>query len=141
MPVPHTLQASTLSGLTGIRHAFFTRAGGVSDGVYASLNGGIGSQDNAANVAENRARMARTLDVAPQNLVTAYQVHSPDVVIAEQPWSAKARPRADAIVTRTPGLGIGVTTADCGPRSVRRCASRRHRCSACRLARRARGNR
>ena len=115
MPVPLTLQASTLSGLGSVRHAFFTRVGGVSDGVYASLNGGIGSQDNAGNVAENRARMAGTLDVAPQNLVTAYQVHSPDVVIAKQPWSAKVRPRADAIVTHTPGLGIGVTTADCGP--------------------------
>jgi YfiH family protein len=112
---PDMLQAPTLSALHGIRHAFFTRAGGVSEGVYASLNGGIGSQDKAANVAENRARMARTLEVSPENLVTAYQVHSPDVVIAEKPWTADARPRADAIVTRVPRLGIGVTTADCGP--------------------------
>ena len=109
------LQASSFAALDGIRHAFFARAGGISEGVYASLNGGIGSQDKAADVAENRARMARTLEVAPQNLVTAYQVHSPDVVVAEQPWSANTRPRADAIVTRMPGLGIGVTTADCGP--------------------------
>lgn len=109
------LQAPTLSALHGIRHAFFTRAGGVSEGVYASLNGGIGSQDKAGNVAENRARMARTLDVSPENFVTAYQIHSPDVVIAEQPWSANARPRADAIVTRVPRLGIAVTTADCSP--------------------------
>ena len=109
------LQAPTLSALQGIRHAFFTRAGGISEGVYASLNGGISSQDKPANVAENRARMARMLEVSPENFVTAYQVHSPDVVIAKQPWSTNARPRADAIVTRVPRLGIGVTTADCGP--------------------------
>jgi YfiH family protein len=109
------LQAPRLSALPGMRHGFFTRKGGVSEGIYASLNGGIGSQDRGANVAENRARMARTLEVSPDNLVTAYQVHSPDVVIAEQPWSANARPRGDAIVTRVPRLCIGVTTADCGP--------------------------
>jgi len=109
------LQAPTLSALHGIRHAFFTRAGGVSEGVYASLNGGIGSRDKAANVAENRTRMARAFDVSPENFLTAYQVHSPDVVIAEQSWNADARPRADAIVTRIPRLGIAVTTADCGP--------------------------
>ncbi|MDQ2953313.1 MAG: peptidoglycan editing factor PgeF [Pseudomonadota bacterium] len=109
------LQAPTLSASHGIRHAFFTRAGGVSEGVYASLNGGIGSHDEAANVAENRARMARTLEISPENLVTAYQIHSPDVVIAEQSWNANMRPHADAIVTRIPRLGIGVTTADCGP--------------------------
>jgi len=101
--------------LSGIRHAFFTRAGGVSDGVYASLNGGIGSHDDAENVAENRARMAAALGVAPRRFLTAYQVHSPTVVVAEAPWSSESRPRADAIVTRMRALAIGVTTADCGP--------------------------
>ena len=101
--------------LPGIRHAFFTRKGGVSSGVYLSLNGGVGSRDSAANVAENRARMAASLGVAPSRLLTAYQVHSPQVVVAETPWTSDARPRADAIVTRTPALAIGVTTADCGP--------------------------
>jgi polyphenol oxidase len=101
--------------LSGIRHAFFTRHGGVSDGLYASLNGGLGSGDSAAHVAENRARMAAALAVEPHRLVTAYQTHSPQVVVAQAPWLPQARPRADAIVTRTPGLGIGVTTADCGP--------------------------
>ena len=101
--------------LTGIRHAFFTRAGGVSSGHYASLNGGIGSQDNAASVVENRARMAAALGVEPRRLLTAYQSHSPDVVVAEAPWTTENRPHADAIVTRMRALAIGVTTADCGP--------------------------
>jgi polyphenol oxidase len=101
--------------LPGIRHGFFTRQGGVSSGVYASLNGGLGSQDSAENVAENRARMAAALEVEPNRLLTAFQVHSPDVAIVEVPWPTQARPRADAIVTRTPGLAIGVSTADCGP--------------------------
>lgn len=109
-----TLQAETLA-LSGIRHAFFTRDGGVSTGVYASLNGGIGSADDATHVAENRARMAAALGVEPRCLITAYQIHSPQVIAAEEPWPADARPRADGIVTRTPALAIGVSTADCGP--------------------------
>jgi YfiH family protein len=109
------LQARSLTALPGIRHAFFTRAGGVSDGVYSSLNGGVGSGDAAGNVAENRARMAAALGVAPDRLVTAYQIHSPRVVVADAPWSPAERPRADAIVTRTAGLAIGISTADCGP--------------------------
>src|SRR6478735_2801977 len=109
------LQAPALAALAGIRHAFFTRDGGVSDGIYASLNGGPGSEDAPANVTENRARMASTLGVRPDCFLTAYQIHSPDVVTVERPWSAHELPRADAIVTRTPGLAIGVTTADCGP--------------------------
>jgi YfiH family protein len=109
------VQAVSLAGLTGIRHAFFTRAGGVSDGIYASLNGGIGSRDAPAKVAENRARMAAVLAVRPERLLTAYQTHSADVVTAESPWRPDTRPRADAIVTATRGLAIGVTTADCGP--------------------------
>lgn len=109
------LQAKNLSTVAGIRHAFFTREGGVSEGVYASLNAGVGSADDPAKVAENRARMAKAVGVTPERLLTAYQVHSPDVVVAEKPWPADARPRADAIVTRVPGLAIGVSTADCGP--------------------------
>jgi polyphenol oxidase len=109
------LQAPTLAALASIRHAFFTRDGGVSDGLYASLNGGPGSADAPANVSENRARMAAMLGVRPDCLLTAYQIHSPDVVTVERPWSADERPRADAIVTRVPGLAIGITTADCGP--------------------------
>jgi YfiH family protein len=109
------LRADSLSGLAGIRHAFFTRAGGVSDGVYATLNGGSGSDDTPGHVAENRARMAAALGVRPECFLTAYQVHSPDVVTIDRPWAPADRPRADAIVTRMPGLAIGVTTSDCAP--------------------------
>jgi polyphenol oxidase len=109
------VEAPGLAGLTGIRHAFFTRGGGVSPGVYASLNAGVGSNDDPRNVAANRARMAASLGVAPEQFLTCYQIHSPDVVVADAPWSAQARPRADAIVTSRPGLAIGVSTADCGP--------------------------
>ena len=106
--------APTLA-LDGIMHAFFTREGGVSEGIYATLNGGLGSRDKATFVAENRARMAEALGVKPPALLTAYQIHSPDATIVDSPWSTDERPRVDAIVTRTPGLAIGVTTADCGP--------------------------
>ncbi len=109
------LQAHSLRAIARVRHAFFTREGGVSDGVYASLNGGPGSDDAPAKVAENRARMAAVLEVAPDRLLTAYQIHSPDVVIIERPWQPHERPRADAMVTAAPGLAIGVTTADCAP--------------------------
>ena len=109
------LQAASLSKLARIRHAFFTRSGGVSQGVYASLNGGVGSNDAPDKVAENRARMAAVLGVPPDRLLTAYQIHSPDVVVADRPWTRENRPRADAIVTRTPALAIGISTADCGP--------------------------
>jgi YfiH family protein len=108
------IQADTLA-VAGIRHAFFTRQGGVSGGLYTSLNGGLGSRDSTAHVAENRARMARSLAVEPQALLTAYQTHSRDVAVATVAWASDARPRADAIVTRTTGLAVGVTSADCGP--------------------------
>jgi hypothetical protein len=106
---------STLLSIAGVRHGFFTREGGVSDGYYTSLNAGLGSRDAPERVAENRARMAAALGVAPDRLVTAYQVHSPNVVVATEPWSRADAPRADAVVTRVPGLAVGVTTADCGP--------------------------
>ena len=109
------LQAKNLAALAGIRHAFFTREGGVSEGLYASLNAGVGSHDDPAKVAENRARMAKAVGVTPERFLTAYQIHSPDVVTIERPWQPHERPRADAIVTAVPGLAIGVTTADCGP--------------------------
>ena len=109
------LQALSLSELDGLHHAFFMRVGGVSQGVYATLNGGVGSNDAPDKVAENRARMAAILGVTPERLLTPYQIHSPDVVVVEEPWTHDTRPRADAIVTKTPRLAIGVSTADCGP--------------------------
>src|SRR3954470_24880684 len=105
----------SLSSSPAIRHAFFTREGGVSDGIYQSLNGGIGSDDFPDCVRGNRARMATPLGVAPTHFVTCYQIHSPNVIVAETPWTRENSPRADAIVTRVPGLAVGVGTADCGP--------------------------
>ena len=110
-----TLQADKLGGLPGIRHAFFTRVGGVSEGIYATLNAGVGSNDSQDKVAENRARMATALGCAPDNLLSLYQIHSPNVVVADKPWPADARPRADGVVTQIPGLAIAASTADCGP--------------------------
>ncbi len=101
--------------LPGIRHAFFTREGGVSEGIYASLNGGQGSDDAPDHVAENRLRMASHLGATPDKLLSVYQIHSPDVAVATTPWTREERPRADALVTATPGLALGVSTADCGP--------------------------
>ncbi len=109
------LTSPLLSAVPGLRHAFFTREGGVSTGIYASLNGGLGSNDDQAHVAENRRRMAETLGVAPSHFLTAYQVHSPDVVVVSEPWTHETRPKVDAIVTATPGLALGVSAADCGP--------------------------
>src|SRR5262249_30675917 len=83
-------------------------------GLYASLNGGVGSDDDRAHVAENRARMAAALGVAPEALLSAYQIHSAEVVVAEAPWTHAARPRVDALVTRGPGLANGLSAADCG---------------------------
>jgi YfiH family protein len=109
------LQSHLLKKISGLHHAFFSREGGVSEGIYESLNGGLGSQDDAAHVAENRARMATQLRVDASRFLTVFQVHSPDVAVVTAPWSNTTRPRADAMVTRTPGLAIGVTAADCGP--------------------------
>ncbi len=113
--IPIAIRSSKLLCLPGIRHGYFTRQGGVSTGIYASLNGGQGSNDDPAHVAENRRRMAVDLGTAPKNLVSAYQVHSPDVAIVTEPWSREDRPKVDAMVTRIPGLALGIGTADCGP--------------------------
>ena len=109
------LTSPLLSAVPGLRHAFFSREGGVSTGIYQGLNAGIGSYDDPAHVAENRRRMAEQMGVAPTHFLTAHQIHSPDVVVATTPWAADARPRADAIVTQIEGLSIGATAADCGP--------------------------
>src|SRR6202161_1287831 len=110
-----TLGSPLLSSIPGLRHAFSTREGGVSGGFYASLNGGLGSNDDPAHVAENRRRMAKQMGVTPAHFLGVYQVHSPDAVVGTGPWQSASQPRADAIVTRTEGLAIGVTAADCGP--------------------------
>jgi hypothetical protein len=99
----------------GFAHGFFTREGGVSQGIYASLNGGLGSDDDLAHVTENRTRMAETLGVEPSNLLSLYQIHSPDVVTVTTPWPVADRPKADGMVTKIAGIALGIGTADCGP--------------------------
>lgn len=109
------VEAPSLAALPGIRHAFFTRQGGVSTGLYDSLNGGMGSRDAHENVVENRARMARSLGIEPPHLVACWQVHSATCVELETPWTRETAPQADAIATAVPGLGATITVADCGP--------------------------
>jgi hypothetical protein len=109
------LASPLLSAIPGIRHAFFTREGGVSGGVYAGLNGGIGSHDDPADVRENRRRMAEHLGVTQENLLSVHQTHSPDAIVATGPWTGPVRPKADAMVTSNEGLALGITTADCAP--------------------------
>ena len=104
-----------LSDIAHVRHAFFTRDGGVSQGIYASLNVGIGSEDDPEAVRENRARAAGMLGVAPDRLVTVFQIHSPTCVIVEEPWAREAAPKADAMATRVPGIMLAVLHADCAP--------------------------
>ena len=109
-----TFGSSLLAAIPGLRHAFFTREGGVSGGIYEGLNGGLGSKDDPAHIAENRRRMAEQMGVAPEHLLSVHQIHSPDAVVVTGPWDGD-KPRADALVTRTEGIAIGVTAADCGP--------------------------
>lgn len=115
MTVLKPLTAEHLSATKGLRHAFFTREGGVSEGIFAALNVGLGSSDNPDHVRENRRRAAAALDVASDALVTAYQVHSAKVVVVDKPWKAGSAPQVDAMVTAKPGVALGILTADCAP--------------------------
>jgi YfiH family protein len=110
--IPPHITAASLAH-PGTRHAFFTRDGGVSTGVYASLNGGTGSRDEPEKVRENRNRMAAALGVPSERFLVPFQVHSADAIIVREPWQGE-RPRCDGIVTDVPGLALGVTGADCG---------------------------
>ncbi len=112
--MPHMLPFLTHPELAPLRHGFFTRAGGASSGIFHGLNCGPGSSDQADAVALNRARVAATMEVPPEALVTVSQVHSPDIVTVTGPLSAPL-PRADALVTAVPGLALAVLTADCQP--------------------------
>ena len=113
MTDPPALKARNLD-LPRVRHAFFTREGGVSEGVYASLNGGVGSSDDPSRVSENRARMASRIGVARERMLVPFQIHSPDALVVSEPWAPEARPRCDGLVTRETSLALGVTGADCG---------------------------
>lgn len=99
----------------GVPHGFFTRRGGVSEGPFASLNCSLSSADDPARVAENRARVARAMAVAPDRLVGVQQVHGVVVARVGLPWPAGQGPAADALVTARPGVALGVITADCAP--------------------------
>lgn len=101
--------------LDGIVHGFFTRQGGHSRGVFASLNCGMGSGDEREAVLKNRASVAERLGVHPECLLSAWQVHSAETAVVSGPWQGEERPRVDGLVTRTPGVALGVLTADCGP--------------------------
>jgi len=104
-----------LSDSPRVRHGFFTREGGVSDGLYGSLNCGLGSNDDREAVMENRARVAIQLGARRGSLVTAYQAHTAEVAIVEKPWRPEDAPKVDGLVTKTPGVVLGALSADCAP--------------------------
>jgi polyphenol oxidase len=109
------IEAANLAKLPGIRHGFFTRAGGASNGIYAGLNCGLGSADDAAFVLENRRRVSAHLGGSHDGVVTLYQEHGARALTIGKPIARDALPKADAVVTSTPGLVVGVLTADCAP--------------------------
>jgi YfiH family protein len=110
------IQAKTLADLSGVQHRFFTRRGGVSEGLYSSLNCGYGSGDSPENVRENRRRVAATFGLDEPDLLTVHQVHSTEVLtVAAERWSSPGAPKADGLVTDRPGVVLGVMAADCAP--------------------------
>jgi polyphenol oxidase len=111
--MPQPLLAAGLARVPSIAHGFFTRHGGVSQGIYASLNCGTGSKDDSAAVRENRARVTSHLGAG--DLVSAYQVHGTTALVVDEAWPPDSRPQADAMVTARRGLALGVLTADCAP--------------------------
>ena len=114
MPPPHITEPA-LAALDGVRHAFFTRQGGVSEGVYASLNVGYGSGDDRDSIAENRRRAMAALGLPATPLNTVYQIHGTAAAVADRTWPPQEAPRADAQVTDRTGIALGVLTADCAP--------------------------
>jgi polyphenol oxidase len=108
------VRSAMLAQISGVEHGFYGRAGGVSTGIYESLNSGLGSADDAQNVAENRKRIANDMGVTPDRLMSAYQVHSADALMVDKPFGAQ-RPQVDALVTRCPSIATTILTADCAP--------------------------
>lgn len=116
MTQPPFVTSYDISALIGVVHGFFGRAGGVSRGLYDSLNTGYGSKDDRPNVARNRARIAAAFGRAPEALLTVHQSHTPDVIVATKPWRVpEDAPKADAIVTKNPDILLGIMAADCAP--------------------------
>jgi hypothetical protein len=112
---PQFVTAPALENLPGIRHGFFTRQGGTSSGIYASLNSGLGSADNRTVVLANRELIAQAMGTTDARLATPYQVHSADVSVVDDNWFSLSRPKVDAVVTNMPGIALGIGTADCCP--------------------------
>lgn len=113
--MPRPITADCLSDISRIRHGFFTREGGVSGGIYAALNCGVGSRDDRALVLENRRRVAAHLGTSGERLLTCHQVHSASAVIVSEPWGLDQLPKADGLVTNVPGIALGALAADCAP--------------------------
>ncbi len=109
------LEIGPLTTVDGLAHGFFSRAGGVSEGLYDSLNCGLGSKDAPVRVIENRGRAARSLGLEADNLVTVYQRHSNLVTIVEEPWKPGRGPKVDGMATGRAGIALGILTADCAP--------------------------
>jgi YfiH family protein len=112
---PRALTHGLLEVVPGVRHGFFTREGGVSGGIYKSLNCGAGSRDDRALVFKNRSRAMAALGVAPGRLATPSQVHGSNAVVVDAVWPTGQGPEADAVVTDRRGIAVGISTADCGP--------------------------
>lgn len=108
-------ECRTLAGASGIRHGFFGRQGGVSQGIFSSLNCGYGSGDDPDLVRENRTRVGKHIGVGHDDVLSVYQIHSPEAVVVENRWIRGEQPKADAMVTREPGLALSILTADCAP--------------------------
>ncbi|MFB9948072.1 peptidoglycan editing factor PgeF [Rhizobium puerariae] len=115
-PLPTPIESPLLNDVAGgrVRHGFFTRQGGVSEGLYAGLNVGIGSDDDRLKVIENRTRVAGWFGLPLDKLATVHQVHSPDVFVVDETYAGE-RPQVDAMVTTVAGVVLGVLSADCGP--------------------------
>jgi YfiH family protein len=109
------ITAAVLGADAGVRHAFFTRRGGVSEGLFGSLNCGFGSGDASQNVAANREIAMAQLGLPADRLMTVRQIHSARVVTVERPWRREESPLADGLVTAVPGIALGVLAADCAP--------------------------
>lgn len=108
------LTSSVLNN-SSFKHAFFTRENGVSKGIYEGLNCGAGSNDDPADVIENKRRAATVLGVPADSLFTLYQIHSAEVITIDGDTDPNTRVKADAMVSKTPGAALGILTADCVP--------------------------
>jgi hypothetical protein len=111
----NVVECRALAGLSGLRHGFFGRQGGVSHGIFASLNCGYGSGDQPELVRENRTRVGRHLGVGHDQMLSVFQIHSPEAVIVTEAWAREAQPKADAMATSAPGIALSILTADCAP--------------------------